>query len=178
MPQEPQLLGSFWKLKHNPLQKVCPDGQFCMHRPVAELQNEPLQQPPLGEPALQAWPDWTQEGIGVVQTPLLQSWPEAHSTPHEPQLLGSLTKFTQYPLHKICPDAQLGAHWPEAALQERPEQQPPLGEAALHCWPFWMQGGAQVPDAALHRPEQQLPLTKPAMQAWPVWTQEGVGGVH
>ncbi len=47
--------------------------------------------------------------LGVMQAPLVQFWPEAHFTPHLPQLRLSMELFTQTPLHAICPDEHAGA---------------------------------------------------------------------
>jgi hypothetical protein len=59
----------------------------------------------------------------VVQMPALQTWPEAQTLPQPPQLLVSVAKFLQVPLHMTLGALQADVATQVPALQVRPEPQ-------------------------------------------------------
>ena len=106
-PQLPQLLMSVLRLRHVPLQHVCPEAQTAPHPPqfcalLRVSMHAPLQQlPPLGQSLL----------LSHTQRPAWHTKPAAQAAPHALQCRALVCRLVSQPL------LGLASQLPKPALQ-------------------------------------------------------------
>jgi len=169
-PHAPQLVGEVVRSAQAPPHLTVPIPQVSTQRPLLHtlLGGQAMPHAPQlagsDSTVTQALPHGT---VPTTQIQLpLQNCVGAQARSHEPQWSREICRFSQVPLQKVCPAAQVvERHWPEKQLW-------PLGQACPHPpqwrgsawvsmhWPLQLLcplGHWQLPETHEVPPEQTLP---------------------